>query len=442
MRPERSFVSVVAGVVCLLAGTAAEAQVLAAPAQRPSQGLFGRGTRGDQTLDLTVSAVGGYDDNLLSTESIGLVNSPPEKSGLYEGLTGRLAYMKTFRDSAFGAAARSSLHYYPSLNEIVGQQHTATAGLLVQRQHGRISVTQTFGLFPLYSVAAIPGLFSPELTDLPPVLTEDVAVVRSEARNFATSASFTQLLSARLAFTASARIENTNYVEQKIHQREDRAAGHLVYHLTRDFGVVAGYEYQRGVYTLAGRSREAAHVHNFDVGIDFNRALSLSRRTTVGVSTGSVSLQGDHGRREHKLRGSARLNHEIGRTWQATAALYRGVSFIEGFRYPFLATTLSANIAGDLSRRMGLTFGGSYWTGQNESGGHHGGTGLAAGRNESYSATTRLRIAVSRSMALSTQYIFSHYRFASAPSLIVGFPDWTDRQSVRVGLDLQLPLVR
>ena len=52
------------------------------------------------------------------------------------------------------------------------------------------------------------------------------------------------------------------------------------------------------------------------------------------------------------------------RSWQATAAYTRGVTFIDGFTSPFLGDTVAVNLGGNLRRRAGLTFGGGFWSGR------------------------------------------------------------------------------
>ena len=83
---------------------------------------------------------------------------------------------------------------------------------------------------------------------------------------------------------------------------------------------------------------EATRLHSFDVGIDFHKALSLSRRTTLSFGTGTTAFADVNGTHIYAT-GNATLTRELGRTWFATAAYNRDVSFLSTFREPVLSIT-------------------------------------------------------------------------------------------------------
>ena len=85
--------------------------------------------------------------------------------------------------------------------------------------------------------------------------------------------------------------------------------------------------------------------------MDYNKALSFSRRTTLTFSTGTAAVNSGRDT-SFNLTGTARLNHEIGRTWTASAGYSRSVQFVDLLLVPVLYDSLDASIIGLLNRRV------------------------------------------------------------------------------------------
>jgi hypothetical protein len=62
-------------------------------------------------------------------------------------------------------------------------------------------------------------------------------------------------------------------------------------------------------------------------------------------------------------------------------------------------------------------------------------------RFDVYSATVELRLPVTRSWGVITDYTFYHHRYGNPADLPAGFPARYDRHAVRVGLTFWLPLL-
>jgi hypothetical protein len=59
-----------------------------------------------------------------------------------------------------------------------------------------------------------------------------------------------------------------------------------------------------------------------------------------------------------------------------------------------------------------------------------------------YSGTIRLRVALTPVSALFSEYVYYYYDLGSNVTTVPGVPPTLDRNSVRLGLTLWLPLVR
>ncbi len=191
----------------------------------------------------------------------------------------------------------------------------------------------------------------------------------------------------------------------------------------------------------AGSTGDPEILHNINGGVNYGRALSFSRRTSLSFTTGSAVavIDRDDGTSNDRrtrafLTGNAALTHELGRTWTATLSYTRALRTWDEFRQLYFTQAVNAQVGGLLSRRMSLT-GGASWADsslQNQGGGTHRG----------YSASVRTQYALSRFLALYAQYVYYHYRFSDVIVIDARIPRELDRQGVRVGLTTSIPLLR
>ncbi len=97
--------------------------------------------------------------------------------------------------------------------------------------------------------------------------------------------------------------------------------------LSRYLSLRIGYGLTSANYDYLVNGRNYQH-HNIDTGVDYSRDLSLTRRTKLAFSTGAAAIREGETTR-YDVIGSASLNREIGRTWNAVAAYSRNAGFIE-----------------------------------------------------------------------------------------------------------------
>jgi hypothetical protein len=201
--------------------------------------------------------------------------------------------------------------------------------------------------------------------------------------------------------------------------------------VSRDAAIRAGYGYGQAQNSIGQTGPEQAY-HNVEIGVDYRRALSFSRRTSVDFGTGSA-LVDQGGGTSFYLLADAALVREIGRTWTGRVAYRRGLQFVPGFSDPLFADTFESSIGGLISRRLSATAGGGYSGGQ---------AGLNPDADyRTWTGSAELRFAMNRFLALSAEYSYYNYRFADSVVLPVEVPGRLDRHGFRVGLNGWLPLV-
>jgi hypothetical protein len=173
----------------------------------------------------------------------------------------------------------------------------------------------------------------------------------------------------------------------------------------------------------------------YDVGVDYSRPLSLSRRTTFSFGTGSAVMD-DGVETFFNVTGTASLSHQIGRTWEANVVYTRGFGSVAGFVEPTFSDSVNANLAGHLNRRLSLTASGGFANGIV-------GVGAVSNHYHSFQATTRLEWIVQRDKTgiYASYYYYGHEYDEDTPT-VVPMASQIGRHGVRAGLIFRFPLIR
>jgi hypothetical protein len=208
--------------------------------------------------------------------------------------------------------------------------------------------------------------------------------------------------------------------------------------LTRSLALRLGYgrtQYEyRGEDPVVDGADRRIRSHNIDAGIDYNRTLSISRRTTLAVNTGSIIVT-DGDESLFSLVGGASLVREIGRSWSASLDYRRSVGFLEVFDSPTLIDNATFSLGGLIGRRLRFS---------STLGASRGSVGFFRGEGTDYAtyrAGAGLSMALTRLFGVRGDYSYSQYRFDDP----VAVPDVLGTghvryHSVRVGLDVWTPI--
>lgn len=424
-------------------------------ARRPYRGLFGSGPENPdrtESLVLNASIFGGYDNNLTAgTTGVAPIDPRFQGSGYRVGMSANLSYSKQWERASFGAIGGSAFSYYPDVQEPFVAQDTTlgsyNGGVGFSAPLGErttLRASQTAGYSPAYTLGVFPALPGGvgDVTLTPPGF--DRAIYTQEGYRFDTTAMVTRNLSSRSTMEVFYERHTSDYKRQSFDLREQRVGGRVTHQLSKGLALRLGYAYREGDYAFVETS-EPVRSHEIDAGVNYNRAFSFSRRTTLTFATGSaIVVIGDPGQSSGVAYGSgthyellvnAALNHEIARTWNARVAYYRGVQYVEGFTQPLLSDSVTAGVGGLLSRRVSASVITEYSNGAV-------GYTIAGNGYDTYSGVAGLQVAISRSLAAFAQYIFQHYEFGSGVVLPPGFASLLDRHGPRVGLNVSVPLIQ
>jgi hypothetical protein len=425
------FRNAVLAAICV---SAAAGVARAQTTDRPSSEMFGRvPSHGPQQLDVSIFTLGAYDDNVVAAANDGGVGDPRTQiGGVYDGLAAQTRYARRARRFTFAASESSVFRYYPSLRDITGLQHAASLGVNGTFGGTQLALNQTFTYSPYYSYTPLPTPIETQPGILPTPSTDSIVAPMS-ARTVTSSVDLSHPLGKRTQVRFAANYQDTEFNDNTGLQVK-AISGHVQRNVTSSFGINAGYGLQQGLYRVNPGSTELTTFYNLDLGIDYHKALSRTRRTKLSFSTGSTMVKGASGSSEYRIIGDARLSREIGRTWEAAGVYHRGVGLIEGFGEPFFQDALAITAGGAINSRVDVSAIGGYSRGQL-------GLSTAGNNNDSYSASTRVRFAVSRTLALSAEYYRYQYHFDDPAGLPIGMFPHLRRMGLKFGLDLWLPLI-
>jgi hypothetical protein len=378
---------------------------------RPYRGLFGPGERdAAQVLSVNGQIGMGYETGVLVEQrergvTFGNV-SFLQAQDTFSLFVGGISYADFTDRFDFNASVQSVARNYSQFATV--SSHQASAALTGRL--GRRTTVSWFGTAMYQPWGAV--IYSPAVTD--PAFgqvvtpTRQIPVLNGSYTTYGTGASISEQVSRRSTVTASYTYGLADFSGLAGDYQSQNASLRYSHGLTRNLGWHVGY-----MYSEARFSDQPAGFRGrgFDAGLDYNRSLSLTRRTQFGFSTGfaavdsNVALPTGFKGTQYTATGTAWLNREIGRTWNAVVAYNRNIAFFESLRAPYFYDGVSVGLSGLISRRVGV---------YSSAGATYGNVGITAGQRESNRfvtgvADTGLTIAISRYAAIAAQYAFYVY---------------------------------
>ncbi len=406
-----------------------------------AQGAFlnAREQRGEERAGLRLDAsVFGAFDSLLNPEASAEPDAEPLPIDDRVGSGGgslQLAFLGAGDALALDASGTTAVRYYPSFVDKYVPSYSASLRLSPGEPQGRgrlaWNAAQDLSYAPSNTSFFFPdGSFAPATDALPIVdyqIADDMQFVSS------TSAGVTYGVSRRGSLSGSAGFGLSDAPQAEAAQyRRWNAAATYSYALTRYMGWRTGYglseSWQSGA-AVEARSRS----HNLDVGIDYSRPLSFSRRTRVSFSFGGAGVSDRQREIHYTAIGNAGVNHLFGRTWTATGYYNRNVQFVPTFVQPLLSDGLSAGVGGQLSRKSAVQVAVSW---------SRGTVGVPDVDNgyETTSFSGQYRYALLQRLAAYAEYFYFDSTFDGGVELLGVLARIQRRHGVRIGVSMGLDL--
>ena len=367
---------------------------------------------------------GGLVDNPMAEQGTAAVSGPTGAGGTANGST-KLTYSYSRERFAINATNMFVVDYYPQYTvKTVQPRDIATFAVnYMPTKSTNVTVSQGFKDLPEF---AFSDLLDPALADALP-LSHVPGITAERYRRIGTSLDVSQKLARRTSLNMSLGY-GRGMVTTGHSWTTLLYAGNLTYTITKGVALFAGYAH--------GEQREKGGTDRHPTmtgGVDFSRALSISRRTKLGFSTG-VSEVYDRlqDQKQYFLIGSVGLKREIGRTWEASVYAGRTVRRVETLSTPLLTESFSAMVNGSFSRRVQL----KSSVGQSINRVPlPGGVGV-----NNWFGLVALSVALTRQLGLATDYTFYKYTFDGDP-LTEAVAARMNRNSIRTYIQLYLPLM-
>jgi len=419
----------------------------------PHGALFGasdsRATRHE--LDLTFLLAEGHDTDTPS--ELRGVGGPDTLFGGYSTIFTSNADYRWERSRVHVAAAgASTLRYFNDLGELRSMSHTAAAGLTVRlASRTSASINQTAAYSPSYLYGLFPDESATNPGEAIPA-APDYAVNDFRSYSYSTSAALTHGLTRHSRVSALGNLQHTDFI-QKTSTQPDLATqairGEFARDLARNTAIRVGYAYRTGTFGSFAAGASAADSastseHAVDLGLDCSRPLSATRQIVFGASIGSSAIKvppflldatdaADTGRL-YRASSDLSLRGEF-KTWRIGGRYQRGWEYVAQLRQPVFLDGFAGDLTALITRRLDLAASARYSSG-----------GSALLRDaltlDTYSADVRIRYALTRAFAAYGEYLYYFYDFNGLAQLAPGVPRRLERNGVRAGLTLWVPVFR
>jgi hypothetical protein len=402
-----------------------------APERRPVRTLFGAPDPRGETeggLSATGTLFGSYDDNLLlgtqgSESRVPTLPTVPRAQlrGASTGYDTTLFLRLPGQQPTFRASVSSAGRYFPEFGEFIAGRQMAEATSSVSAEITRNTSLQFTGS-GRYSMNAPPFATAAAVSDSDIDLPDAIDSVRLRRTNDVRGlVEFEHEWSPRKSGELLAGIHSAQI---------DGGDRHEIYDVGGRLGItVSQYGAFRASYIRQDINRGAHYVvHHLNLGGDYARPLSDTRRAFVAFSAGSAAVESRDSLRLRAI-GDADFWYEFKQSWIGALRYRRGVTFIDEVVDPLFSDGVSAELSGLLSPRLDFTSSTTYARGV---------VGLRRDSSyQMYGARSHLRFALSRVAALYAEYLLFHYDFADSIPLASGLPSAFNRQAVRVGITLR-----
>ena len=438
----------IAAVVCLLTSVPAAAQVQDRPAREGGAGVY-RGGQGappapsatatNQTLALTVSMLGVYDDRSRSEQQPG---GEPALQPLKTRSAGLLDASARYRVGNvrrwLQAQGSGFITAHNSERPLAGMEALMNAFTTIGRRT-RVNVSQSFRDAPFLTLQSLSDVGSSGNLGTLPDSDPSLAVNRQRSRLLSSTASITRDWTPRQSTSVAFNYARTDYAEGAL-GFDSNAQSVIVQHsrqFSRTTSVRAAYHASRSQFVGDGNPESVSQ--SATGGFDYTRRLSRTRQVGFAVSGGASNVETISAEPGTPARwtpsGSARITADIGRSWVVNTEYSRSSSVLQqGAVRTFFSDAVSLSTGGLIGRRLDASLIGSFTQGRTPIGQGDG------GRYESISVMAQVRWAISASTAAVVGY-----RLFDARILGVDLPDSFPARSrvsgIRVGLSFWVPVI-
>jgi hypothetical protein len=340
----------------------------------------------------------------------------------YSGITTGLSYRRKTRNATLNAGFGNALRLY-ELTGVTTTEHSGYGSMELRASRRTVVRAATGVLYtPFHQILGLP--ISTDTAS-----GSDAAVATDASTTLTGGASVTRQMGRRGLLTAGYDGRVTAYTSGQQGPVSHQAGAAYSYEFARGIALRLG----DGVRMLKAGAGDRIVAQDIALGIDVNRSLTASRRTSVTFTTGSSITSNESG---HQLvaTGSATFAHRIGQTWQTAVTFDRGLQVADLLPKPFIGNSTGFTLGGFLGRRASMRLRGSYAFGDFDLNG-------SSSRYVSYIAEARGAIALGRHFQLYAEHLYYQHRFPDGTPLPADVPFRRVQHGTRFGLEIWTPLM-
>jgi len=379
---------------------------------------------------MSVATFVGYDSDL-TTYSLAAPNVTPSAS--HAGVRSTIGYQIRSDKVAFSTRGAVDSRYYHMESPLQANSFSGGTSLSTTVT-SRLNVDASFTTMysPRFVLAVMPVADDIEL-NLTPALDYGLSAEKLLSHSASGNARFQ--VSRRSFLHASGSRGTQRLLDQNYNVTTHSWGGGYSYSATRYTTMRLGYREQVSHYPSPIGLDSQYTYRTLDAGVNYSRPLSISRRTTMSISTGSAAYANTT-ETFYTVTASASLNHEINRTWVANVVYARGLSVVAGFPEPFFTDSVTGTIQGQLARNVTLVGNTGLSNG-------HVGLGSATNNYDSFQATARLEWTVKPDrIGVYGNYFYYAYEFDQPPTALTPVPRQMNRNGFSAGLMFRFPLLK
>jgi len=404
--------------------TAQDIDSVFAPGERPPPAR--KAAEEPKRLDLTLSLHEAID-------STSLADTVPRTDPVFRNAAGFTAasaavnFSNTSGGVSFAALGATNIRHFTLDASTIRSDLYGAVNIMAplgNRLTGRAS--QRISFSPYY---AFGDVLQDDETEADEVLLTDQSIVRFSTYRARTSGALTYTLAQRTTLDAKYQLEVVDAGSSNRASLGQGANFGFRRRLTQYTDLRLGYGYRR---SQVGTVASPFETHDIGSGVSYGRPLSASRRTFVSFRT-SASIVVRDGQHPFFFTGQASLNHALSRTWVTGITYRRSISAYAGFVDPYLVDAVSGKLAGQLSRKLGLS-GSAGFTNSRVA------VDLDNGFSRLY-ARARVLYSLNRYLPVFAEYVYYHYRFDRPVGPSINLPLFMTRHGLRAGLFYTMPLV-
>jgi hypothetical protein len=404
------------------------------------------GGRGAQTLKLSFDVQGGYDDKVMPHGEAGSIADLAAGKPGYVGFgNASVAYSAGKPNASFEMSGQSFVSSYSVNRDPVVGGDISMKGNLTLGGRTQLGVSQVARSEPYAMLGAFNAL--PVASDkFSPDQNPGNGLAENRSLTYGTSASAGRNWSRKTSTRFEYRLDRRVFtLTPELDNRTHTASLSYDYSLSRSVGLQASYSYSNIDAVIKGGPLNLVVSQTAEAGFSYSRSLSRNRNVTLRAGGGGILSESiiDSTTLSTNRTPSAYAGLSLGfrEGWQLGADYRRSVAGLNGLlAETYIADSATIHLAGSLPADMLATVSSAYSTGQ----------GAQSGRSDSefvtHVSTADLRFLATRQWSAHVTYTNVHYTFDRTrldeiSVLIPGLASGLNRNSVRLGLTLLLPVI-